>query len=258
MVVGEFKCAGDGADGGPTSSDPIALPWETSFENGFCDYTAVAGFCYRFPPINFRLVDQPVHSGKYAVEITVVTRTDGGDQPQGRCAREGVLPVEAYYGAWYLIPKTATVLPSPDGKERGLWNLFHIVRGTSWQWDVSLDNPLPAADGGTIADGGHGGKSTDLLLLLYGRVPGSPLTAWGPAIPIGRWFHIVLYLKRAKDKTGAAALYLDGEKVAEMTNIVTDPSPADKAQWYVGNLAAAVDPPECTVYMDDVTIRSTL
>jgi hypothetical protein len=245
MVVGEFKCMSDGADGGPTTSDPIAVPWETSFENGFCDYEAVAGSCYRFPPITFRLVDQPVHSGKYAVEITVVTRTDGGAQPQGRCLRDGVLPVEAYYGAWYFVPTTAAVLPSPTG-DSGLWNLFHFVSGNSMLWDVDLDTR-------TTADAGTSG---DLVLKLYGRVPNSANTLYGPPIPIGRWFHIVLYLKRAKDKTGAVALYLDGQKVAELTNLVTDPT--DKGQWYVGNLAVAVDPPECTVYVDDVTIRSSL
>jgi hypothetical protein len=231
MVVGEYECLSEvTADGGaPSSSDPIAVPWQTDFENGFCDYTAVAGACYRWPPVNFRLVDSPVHGGQYAAEITVVTGTDAGAQPQGRCYRQGKLPVEAYYGAWYLIPKTAT--------NAGLWNLFHFQSdGTpSGLWDVHLAN-----------------RPGGLSLELYSRFLNSD-ARYSPPIPLGRWFHIVLYLKRAKDKTGTVALYLDDQKAVEFTNLITDDS--DWAQWYVGNLATDLTPPACTVYLDDITIR---
>jgi hypothetical protein len=43
LVVGDYQCLEGDADGGPSSADPVALPWETGFENGFCDYTQVAG-----------------------------------------------------------------------------------------------------------------------------------------------------------------------------------------------------------------------
>jgi hypothetical protein len=235
LVVGDYQCSEVGVDGGPTSSDPIAVPWETGFENGPCDYTKVAGFCYRFPPISFRLVDQPVHSGQYAAEITVVTGTDGGDQPQGRCVRDGVLPVEAYYGAWYLLPKATT--------NKGLWNLIHFGSPDSTaqpsMWDVSLTN-----------------RTEGLSLELWSPFLPRSDARFSQPVPIGRWFHVVLYLKRAKDTTGAVALYLDDQKVAEFTNLITDDT--DSSQWYVGNLASLTDPPECTVYLDDITIRSTL
>jgi hypothetical protein len=238
LVVGEFQCQGDGTDGGPSGDDPITVPWATGFEQGACDYLRVGGFCYQWPPITFRLVDSPVHSGRYAVEISVVTGTDGGSTPQGRCARQGVLPVEAYYGAWFLIPKAAT--------NKGLWNLFHFRRDDPdgvkpGLWDVSLVN-----------------RSGELRLELYSsRFPvGSIETRLSPPVPIGRWFEVVVYLKRAKDATGAVALYLGEQKVVELTNLVTDDS--DWGQWYVGNLSDATDPPENTVYLDDVTIRSSL
>ncbi len=240
MVVGDYQCAGVGADGGATSTDPITVPWDTGFENGFCDYTKVAGWCYRWPPIAFRLVDHPVHSGQYAAEITVVTGTDGGDLPQGRCVRSGVLPAEAYYGAWYFLPKATT--------NKGLWNLIHFGSPDSTaqpsMWDVSLTN-----------------RTDGLSLELWSPFLPSSDARFSPPVPIGRWFHVVLYLKRAKDSTGAVALYLGDDqlgdqKVAEFTNLVTDD--ADQVQWYVGNLASLTDPPECTVYLDDITIRPTL
>jgi hypothetical protein len=238
MVVGEFECPPSAVDAG-SHDKTVSLPWETSFEDGSCGYARSGGFCYAFPPATFQIVDAPVHSGRYAAEITVVTRTDGGSQPQGRCVREGALPVEAYYGAWFLLPATVT--------NEGLWNLFHFRSDSTpaGLWDVSLNSTECRAG--------------ELCLQLVSRFLGgtNPI---GSAVPIGRWFHVVLYLKRAKDTTGAVALYLGDDqgdqKVVEFTNLVTDDT--DWGQWYVGNLADNTTPPECAVYMDDVTIRSTL
>jgi hypothetical protein len=237
LVVGEFTCPADSAEAGtlPGGTDPITIPWETGFENGPCDYKQVAGFCYSFPPVVFRVVDTPVHNGRYAAEISVVTGTDGGSEPQGRCVRQGGLPAEAYYGAWFLLPKPAT--------NTGLWNLFHFRSNGSnpGLWDVHL-NSVDCTAG-------------ELCLELYSRFLSST-ERFSPPVPIGRWFHVVLYLKRAKDASGAVALYLDEQKVLEFTNLITDDT--DWGQWYVGSLASSLQPPEATVYVDDVSIRSTL
>ena len=237
LVVGEYKCPGGSSEAGssPSATDPISVPWETGFENQFCDYTQVAGYCYGFPPVSYQFVTSPVHTGQYALEITILTGTDAGAEPQERCVRQGVLPAAAYYGAWYYIPVTAT--------KTDLWNLFHFQGGNAdttsihGLWDVSL------------------GVGTDGVLRahVYGFLDGSG--GDGPPIPIARWFQLEFYLKRAKDKTGEVALYQDGSQVVDITNVITDDS--DWAQWYVGNLASALQPPESTVYVDDVTIRAT-
>ncbi len=237
LVVGEYKCPAVSTEGGspPSATDPISLPWETGFEDQICDYTQVAGYCYGFPPVSYQFVTSPVHTGQYALEITIMTGTDAGAQPQERCVRQGVLPTAAYYGAWYYIPATAT--------NTGLWNLFHFQGGNAdttslhGLWDVSLVN----------------GASGELRTHVYGFLDGS--VGDGPPIPIASWFQIVLYLKRAKDKSGEVALYQDGTQVVDFTNLITDDS--DWGQWYVGNLASALQPPESTVYVDDVTIRAT-
>ena len=236
LVVGEYQCPKDDAAGGipPSDTDPITLPWETGFEEQFCDYQRVAGYCYSWPPVEFRVVRSPVHSGQYAAEITVTTGIE--EQPQGRCVRQGILPTEAYYGVWFYIPETAT--------NAGLWNLLHFQGGTADKaslhglWDVSL------------ANGPTGALNLVLFSFQNGTIGNSP------PIPIGRWFHVVLYLKRAKDRSGAVALYLNEERVVEATNLVTDDS--DWGQWYVGNLASDLQPPKSIVYLDDITIRSTL
>jgi hypothetical protein len=235
LVVGEYKCpVRPLLDGGIalTGAEPITLPWSTGFENQLdCDYREVAGSCYGFPPGLFRVVASPVHSGQFAAEFTVLTGTDAGAIPQGRCMRTGVFPTEAYYGAWYYIQESAT--------NAGNWNLFHFQFGDKLHelWDVSL------ASGSTGA------------LNLY--VTGASQGTSAKSVPIGKWFHIVFYWKRAKETSGEVALYQEEERVVDLTNIITDSTGTGQGQWYVGNLADALQPPRSTVYVDDITIRAT-
>jgi hypothetical protein len=239
LIVGEWRCPETVGEAGspPAANDPLSLPWSTGFEDHFCDYTRMTGSCYDYQPATHRLVTSPVHSGQLAAAFTVTTGTDGGAVPQSRCLLPGVLPAEAYYGAWYFIPETAT--------NKALWNLIHFQSGnfdgSSLHniWDVSLVND----------------SSGRLVPHIYGALHDT--AGDGPPIPIGRWFQIVFYLKRAKDKTGAVALYdQDGTRLLSFSNLITDD--ADRAQWYVGNLASDLDPPESTVYVDDITIRASL
>jgi len=228
------QCSDNGA-AIPAATDPIVIPWSTGFENEFCDYELTGGFC--FGGGTHRVVTSPVHSGSYAAEFTVAS--DQTDKNQARCVRQGVLPVEAYYGAWYYVP----VLASLDNSTSSLWNLWHFQGGDTSQdglWDVTLIN---GADG-------------NLQLLVYDflngtvRKPANP-----PAIPIGAWFHIQFYLKRAADATGEIRLYQDGKLLLEKTNLITDDS--SWGQWYVGNIAKELTPAASTLYVDDVSIGST-
>lgn len=214
------------------ASAPIDFAWETGFEDGFCGYEKPQGFCFATGSGAYSLVTSPVHSGQRAAAFTVDSESDGGAQV--RCVRQGVFPTSAYYGAWYYVPMLVTT--------SALWNLFHFQGITPGQtpnnlWDVSLSN---ASDG-------------SLHLLLYNF--SVPLHA-DAAIPIQKWFHIEVYFKRAKDKTGTLSFYQDGTLAGMFTDVVTDAT--DWGQWYVGNLTTGMDPPTSTVYVDDVTIRTEL
>jgi hypothetical protein len=236
MVVGEYRCPMSSMAGGVplTETEPISVPWATGFENQLdCDYKSAGGGCYGYPPASYRVVTSPVHTGQFAAEFTVLTGTDAGSSPQGRCLRWGGFPTEAYYGAWYYIPETAT--------NTGLWNLFHFQGGDDLHglWDVSLVN----------------GSTGELNLIVYDDFDSSKRPTSTKPVPIGKWFHIVFYWKRAKDTSGEVALYQDDERVVDLTNLVTDNT--DWGQWYVGNLASALQPPKSTVYVDDITIRAT-
>lgn len=214
------------------------FPWSTGFETDFCEYLESNGACYDPNDASRSIVEAPVHSGHYAAAFSVIG--DASRDPesiQARCHRNGELPREAYYGAWYYVPALARNLAT--------WNLFHFQGGDSPAfsdledfWDVSLVN----------------NDAGDLRLTVFNFKGGSPDSSAAPAIPIGSWFHIEFYLKRAADETGAVALYQNGTLIAQATNIRTGDTPY--GQWYVGNYATGLDPVESTVYVDDVTIRS--
>jgi hypothetical protein len=213
--------------------------FKTSFETGACDYSVGNGSCYAAGDSSYRIVDAPVRSGKYAAAFTVFA--EGGKEAGTRCHRDGELPQAALYGAWFYLPAVA------QNKNNGNWNLVHFQGGNSpgdkqrFLWDVSLEN------------------DSDGVLRLYviNYVPDPskstrmPLLT-SPPVPIGKWFYIGVYLKRASDATGEIIVYQDKEKIVNSANLMTDNTPY--GQWYIGNLATNLSPPEYTLYIDDVSI----
>ena len=235
LHVGKWNCA-DAPDAVQHADETtvVAAPWSTSFEEGFCDYSQGAGYCYGDRLATYTTVTSPVHSGHYAAAFNV--QGDDLAARQARCVVEGILPTAAYYGAWYFVPARAT--------NSGLWNLVHFQGGDlsalHGLWDISLEN----------------GSDEQLQLIVYDFLNGRTHRPADPTpIPIGSWFHIELYLERAAGETGEVALFQDGNELLRVTNLVTDDT--RWGQWYVGNLASGVSPADSTLYVDDVTIRRT-
>lgn len=234
LVVGTWACASRDDAGAVDRTLPLAAEWSTGFEEQFCDYVQPAGYCYAEPEASYTVVTSPVHSGRFAAAFRVTAGSADGHQT--RCVRQGVLPTAAYYGAWYFVPDRVT--------NAGLWNLVHFQggppSGLHGLWDVSLEN----------------GDDGELELVVFDFLNGATRKPNTPVpIPIGRWFHVELYWKRAADATGRVALYQDERLLLEATQLVTDDT--SWGQWYVGNLASRLTPSDSTLYVDDVTIRST-
>jgi hypothetical protein len=172
---------------------------------------------------------------------------------QSRCIRQGNLPAAAYYSAWYYVPHLARLVQTTDSTAPDFsgWNLFHFqgittgenYPGENFHWDVSLVNK----DSGALR----------LEVFSYQFPPSPPDQSNHPSIPIGAWFKIEMYLKRAADETGEVIVYQDDAVIFQLSNLVTDRSNSPFGQWYVGNLAKNLDPPESTVYVDDITISAT-
>jgi hypothetical protein len=101
-----------------------------------------------------------------------------------------------------------------------------------------------------------GGGSGPLHVILYDFLNGmAPNTNAVPDIPIGQWFHLEVYFKRASDTTGAITLLQDGKTATSLTGLVTDPT--GWGQWYVGTWTDNLTPSPFTIYVDDVTVGPT-
>ena len=236
LVVGKWSCAGDDNAGGEGNSaaldEPITAPWSTGFENGFCDYLA-AGFCYAAERAAYETVTTPAHSGRFAAAFSVVA--DGAlDGYQTRCVRQGELPAAAHYSAYFFIP----VAPSAGNN----WNLLHFRGGDGVVFHGLWDVTLAVESDGTLS------------VVVFDHLRQATLPTTGlPAVPVGAWFQLEVYLQRAADDTGAFAVYQDGALGLELLDLSTDDS--SLGQWYVGNLAASLTPSDNTLYVDDVSIR---
>jgi len=100
------------------------------------------------------------------------------------------------------------------------------------------------------------GATGALELVVYDFLNGRARRAvQSRPVPIGAWFHVQFYLKRAVENTGAIALYQDGEQLIAASALKTDDT--RWGQWYVGNLATDLTPSKATLYVDDVSIRAS-
>ena len=244
LNAGEWQCPADeGSAGGtektPVKTDPVTASWSTSFEDGFCDYANVAGYCYGDDPYLF--VTEPHRpGGKLAAEFKVV----GGGWNQTRCVRQGSFPESAYYGSWYFISQ-----PLQAAKN---WNLWHFggsddpnLRVQPSLWDVTLFG-TPNGEWELGVRDYLGPQGEDTIYLGHDHKP----------VPIGSWFHIEAFLKRAADSTGKIALYQDGVLLLEQTNLKSDASKF--TEWFVGDWAENATPPDSSLYVDDVSIGRSL
>jgi len=241
LKVGKWDCSssasngGAGAPNGPDATTPVAIPWTTGFEDGFCGYLNAGGFCYSNDQATYALVTSPVHSGSSAASFSVAGTPE---QRQARCVRHGALPSAAYYTAWYYVPAE-----SSGTKD---WNLFHFQGGSGP--DTSLDDLWDVSLAGQ-SDGSFQLYAYDFLRMM------TRATSNVPSVPIRSWFKVEVYLKRAADNTGEFRLYQDDQLALELTNLVTDNT--QYGQWYVGNLALSTPAPEATLFVDDVSIQAS-
>ena len=73
----------------------------------------------------------------------------------------------------------------------------------------------------------------------------APAVGSAPPIPIGQWFHLEVYFKRANDATAELTLWQDCVRVADIAGPAVG-DVGDWGQWYVGNLATALRPAPST------------
>jgi hypothetical protein len=213
--------------------DPVATPWETSFEDGVCSFAETQGYCYSDEASEYRLVGSPVRSGTVALAFEIAPSVPQDGNLQARCVQQGALPNAASYRASFFLPST---VDSADN-----WNLFHFDGRSPSDphglWDVSITRETSGA----------------LRLFVWDFLRGMmrPMPDL-PDLPIGSWFEVEVVWERSTDRDGRFEVYLDGESGLELNGLITDDT--ELGQWYVGNLATSLSPLPYTLYVDDIAI----
>jgi hypothetical protein len=217
--------------------------WSARFETGdFSEWTATpGGTATAFPAPNmFEASTERVHHGSYAAKLTVAPGTDGAQANVG-LVRSGNLPVEAYYSAWYYLPRTVIV--------GTYWVIFKFRMRTVAD-DPSTSTELYDLDLTNLPSG-------EMSLRLYNHVTAGDvaLDVDAPVLPVGQWFQIEAFYRNAADSTGRLTYWLDGRPIVDVAGPSGSPTPW--VAWDVVSVAVNLTPSPAVLYVDDCAVSRT-
>lgn len=217
--------------------------WASTFEGGkfdewtnFYDGSANA---YPAPPNTIAVSTDYAHRGRYAAELTINAGPDGTQENTGLNLRG--LPVQAYYSAWYYLPRTIGV--------GTFWILFKFRLRTDAN-DSNTENEFYDLQLMNAADG-------SLTLLLYDHQSGAdvPIASPAPVVPVSVWFQIEAFYRNAQDSSGRLTVWLDGRQVVDVTGQPMAPTPW--VEWDVVNVGENLTPSAAVVAVDDCAVTSS-
>jgi hypothetical protein len=215
--------------------------WTAQFEGGtFDEWTGVPGGsanAYPTPGNTIAVSNAYPHHGNYAALLTIDAGPDG-TQANAGLTRKGGLPVEAYYSAWYYLPRTIAV--------GTFWILFKFRLRTDAS-DANTENEFYDLELVNAADG-------SLTLLLYDHQSGMdvPLVSPAPVVPVSVWFQIEAFYRNAQDSSGRLTIWLNGEQVVDVAGQPMAPTPW--VEWDAVNVGENLTPSTAAVAIDDCAI----
>jgi hypothetical protein len=175
------------------------------------------------------------HGGAYAGKSTVMPAA--GMDSLNYFYRIEPSPDAAYYGVWiYIAPGFAVGSWLSVVHFRG----SHTAEGTNTFafWDINL---YPQPDGSLTAQLYN-------YVTLYDRQQTNPIP-----VPIGRWVHFEVFLKKAFDATGQLKVWQDDVEILDAEGVITAVDTA-WMEWCVGGASDNIFPAPGLVYIDDATI----
>jgi hypothetical protein len=220
--------------------------WASLFEGGtFDEWTGFSGGAgsanaYPAPPNTIVVSTNYAHHGRYAAELTIDAGPDGTQENTGLTLKGG-LPVQAYYSAWYYLPRTISV--------GAFWILFKFRLRTDAN-DPNTENEFYDLELANAADG-------SLTLLLYDHQSGAdvPIASPAPVVPVSVWFQLEAFYRNAQDANGRLTIWLDGRQVVDVDGQPMAPTPW--VEWDVVNVGENLTPSAAVVAVDDCAITSS-
>lgn len=213
------------------------LLWTALFEGASFDEWTGDGNgkaqAFPAPPNVIEISNERVRHGGYAAKLTVDS-PDGNSQGNSALSRAGTLPVEAFYSAWYYLPRTVTV--------GGFWVIFKFR-----QQDQSTMDELFDLDLINLATG-----EMSLQLYDHHRQAVIDLDMPDPVVPVGQWFQIEAFYRNAQDATGRLTFWLDGRPIVDIANQPMAPTPW--VEWAACSIGENLNPSTAVVYIDDCAV----
>ncbi|MES1205641.1 MAG: hypothetical protein ABUS79_06855 [Pseudomonadota bacterium] len=220
--------------------DSPEIVWWTDHETGDTSdwFAGGAGSTATRVSGQLDIVPSPARSGSHALR-SVVTSTGSTSRSSAFAERTGILPVNAYYSAWYQVPEIAT--PSP------YWLCFKFRSRR-----VASD-PATDVEGWDVDFVPGEGGAMKFALYSHADKANEPPVAM-PAVPVGRWFQIEAFLRAIDDDTGQLIVWVDGVKIFDVQARATMPSAF--VQWQVGSIVEGITPATVSLFVDDAAIST--
>ena len=244
VMVGALAAVGGGCGADlDVGSDVL---WSARFEGGtFDEWTRVPGRGALAFPLDASLSNkievstERAHHGAYAARLTIDAST--GIQENALLSRANDLPVEAYYSAWYYLPRSLTV--------GTFWVIFKF-RQRAVASDDATAGELFDLDLRDLPSG-------EMTVLLYDHRVGKnvALDVTDPVVPVGRWFHVEAFYRNAQDASGRLIYWLDGRQIKDMSGQAMAPN--GWIEWNACSVGETLTPSPAVLFIDDCAVSRT-
>jgi hypothetical protein len=180
------------------------------------------------------VVNAPVRRGAHA--FRAIINGPGGTLTQAALFRNGPFPAEAWYSAWFRLAEAHTTSYWAILKIQVLQNPTDTSALNLWDLALSSD------ESGTLT-----------AFLSDHRTSTTVATSSAP-VPVGRWFHVEMFLRAAADSSGRIEVWQDGRQVMTLDQYAT--APAGTILFGVGNVATMIVPNLATIDIDDAAVST--
>lgn len=222
----------------PTLDVGSNVLWATDHESGELDdwyADGKGGLLGDSPESPVVIAEGPAHSGRYSLELTDLAMSDS-DGPG--IYRELQSPPDAYYSAWYYLPR---------------------LYQTNSQWTIQKFRSRLDSDPSAISHGHDLNLRTlpggQVVLYVFSHDPAylqAPLSDPPAFVPVETWFHVEVFFRARTDETGKLLVWLDDRLVYDLEDRRTTGS--DDVLWNPCNIGEDIQPAPPVLYLDDAAI----
>ena len=223
---------------GPELDIGSNVMWATDHESGTRDDWYADGGGGLLPDSSNSIVEIAIgtaHSGRYSLKLTDLAMSDTVGPG---IYRELQAPRDAYYSAWYYLPRSYQ---------------------TNSQWTIQKFQSRSDSDLEQVSHGHDLNLRTlpggQVVLYVYSHDPTylqAPLADPPAFVPVETWFQIETLYSARTDNTGKMLVWLDDRLVYDLEDRRT--TGTDDVLWTPCNIGQDIEPASPEIYIDDAAI----